>query len=82
MCAIMTFRNWVIFTVVCVAAAAYLALQSYPTLPLDSGTDPATLAAYQAAVIAHWLRYAAVGLGVPIVLLVIGRLVCGGKASA
>jgi hypothetical protein len=77
MCSIMTFRNWVIFTIVCAAAAAYMAYASYPALPLDSGTDPATLAAYQAAVIAHWLKFAAIGLGVPLVLLIVGRLACG-----
>lgn len=77
MCALMTFRNWLIFTIVCAVAAAALAWQSWPNLPLDSGVDPATLAAYQAAVIAHWIKYAAIGLGIPILLLIIGRVACG-----
>lgn len=82
MCAILTFRNWVVFTLVCAGVAAYLCYQSYPSLPLDSGMDPATLAAYQGAVLAHWIKYAVVGLGVPVVLLIVGRLACGGKRSA
>lgn len=77
MCALMTFRNWLIFTVICAGVAAYLALQTLPNLPLDSGVDPATLAAYQAAVIAHWIKYAAIGLGIPLLLLVVGRVACG-----
>lgn len=77
MCALMTFRNWVLFTIVCAGAAAALAWQNWPNLPLDSGVDPATLAAYQAAVIAHWIKYAAIGLGIPLLVLIIGRLACG-----
>ena len=71
MCALMTLRNWLLFTIVCAGAAAYLCYKSYPVLPLDSGMDPATLAAYQAAVIAHWIKFALVGLGVPLLLLVV-----------
>lgn len=82
MCAVMTFRNWVIFAVICAAIAAYVALNSYPSLPLDSGTDPATLAAYQAAILAHWLKYAAIGLGIPLLVLIAGRLACGSKGNA
>lgn len=81
MCAMMTFRNWVLFAVVCAGAAAALAWQSWPNLPLDSGVDPATLAAYQAAVIAHWIKFAAIGLGVPLLVLIVGRLVCGSRAE-
>jgi hypothetical protein len=77
MCAIMTFRNWAIFALLSAGAAAYLAWQSWPTLPLDSGMDPATLAAYQAAVIAHWIKFGAIGLGIPLLVLIIGRLACG-----
>jgi hypothetical protein len=77
MCAILTFRNWVIFALLCVAIAAALAWTRWPTLPMDSGLDPATLAAYQAEVIAHWLRFGLIGLGVPLLVLIIGRLACG-----
>ncbi len=72
-----TFRNWVLFLIVCAAAAAVLAWQTWPNLPLDSGMDPATLAAYQAAVIAHWIKFGAIGLGIPLLVLIIGRLACG-----
>jgi hypothetical protein len=77
MCALMTFRNWVLFLIVCAGAAAFFGWQSLPHLPLDSGVDPATLAAYQAAVIAHWIKFAAIGLGIPLLVLIVGRLACG-----
>lgn len=79
MCALMTFRNWLLFTLVCAGVAAYLCYASYPRLPLDSGVDPATLAAYQGEVIAHWIKYAAIGLGIPVLVGIIGRLACGGR---
>lgn len=76
MCAIMTFRNWVLFTVLCAAVAAFLAWRTWPSLPLDSGVDPATLAAYQVAVVAHWVKFGLIGLGIPLLILVIGRVAC------
>jgi hypothetical protein len=79
MCALMTFRNWVLFLIVCAGAAAFFGWQSLPRLPLDSGVDPATLAAYQAAVIAHWIKFAAIGLGIPLLVLIVGRLACGSR---
>ena len=79
MCALMTFRNWVLFLIVCAGAAAFLAWRSWPNLPLDSGLDPATLAAYQAAVIAHWIKFGAIGLGIPLLVLIAGRLACGSR---
>lgn len=79
MCALMTFRNWVLFTIVCAAAAAALAWHNWPNLPLDTGMDPATLAAYQAAVIAHWIKFGAIGLGIPLLVLIFGRLACGSR---
>lgn len=81
MCAIMTFRNWVIFALLCVGVAAFLGWQNWPRLPLDSGVDPATLAAYQAAVIAHWIKFGALGLGIPLLVLIIGRLACGKRPA-
>ena len=77
MCALMTFRYWLIFAILCAAAAAVIGWQNWPNLPLDSGVDPATLAAYQAAVIAHWIKYAAIGFGIPVLLLLVGRVACG-----
>lgn len=79
MCALMTFRNWVMFAVVCVGLAAFLGWQSVPALPLDSGVDPATLVAYQAAVLAHWIKFGLIGLGIPVLVLIIGRLACGSR---
>lgn len=79
MCALMTMRNWLLFTLLCAGAAGYLAWSTWPVLPLDSGIDPATVQVHQAAVMAHLLKYALIGLGLPLLLLIIGRVACGGR---
>lgn len=77
MCALMTWRNWLLFTIVCAGLSGYLAWQTWPNLPLDSGNDAETMAVRDAAVIAHCLKYALVGIGIPLLLLLIGRIACG-----
>jgi hypothetical protein len=77
MCALMTMRNWLLFTLVCAGLAGYLAWAGWPTLPLDSGVDPATVQVHQAAVMAHLIKHALLGIGLPLLVLIIGRVACG-----
>ncbi len=55
------------------AVAGYYCWQTWPHVPLDvSAVDPATVSAHQNAVIAHFVRYAAVGL-VPLFVVIVLR---------
>jgi hypothetical protein len=58
-----------------IAGSAYFCWQNWPILPLDmSGSDPATKAAFDAAVIRHVLRATLIGISVPSVLVALGWL--------
>lgn len=77
MCALMTWRNWLLFTIVCAGVSGYLAWQTWPILPLDTGYDAETMAVRNAALIAHCMKYALIGIGIPLLLLLVGRIACG-----
>lgn len=69
--------TWLVLSLVWLAGVGYLAWTTWPHLPLDvSQSDPATQAAFKAALRSHILLHAVAGLAVPAVAYVIGRLIC------
>ncbi|MBU2583415.1 MAG: hypothetical protein KJ622_17030 [Alphaproteobacteria bacterium] len=64
------FLIWLVVSTAWIATIAYIAWSAWPHMPLDiSQTDPATLAAYDSAVLMHAGRYAAVALLPPLIIL-------------
>jgi hypothetical protein len=77
MCSRAVFWAWLVASLIWIAAVALIAARGWPHMPLDvSAGDPATRAAYDRAVTAFALRQALAALLPPLVLLVIGGLVC------
>ena len=72
---ILTLRTWLIVSAVWAALMSLLCWETWPRLPLDSGTDPGTVAAHNSAVEFHAFQYATMGPLVPAALFVAGWLV-------
>ena len=67
---------WVVLAVIWFGGIAYVCLSIWPSIPLDiSANDPATRAAFARAVRAHVIRYTALGLAPPLLLLALGSLI-------
>ena len=62
-------------SLVWIAAIAYIGLRAWPVMSLDMAAgDPQVRAAYDAAVMAHVLRYALLAVAPPLALLLLARL--------
>ena len=72
----LVFFIWLVLSLGWVLAVGSFALQSWPYMPLDiSHTDPATLAAYDDAVLVHAGKHAAVALLPPLAMFVLARFI-------
>jgi len=69
------FWLWVIVSLLWAGAISYLCFTAWPHISLDLAKDPATIAAYNQAVMFHAARYAAIALVPPLLLLGLGRAV-------
>lgn len=74
--ALLSFKAWVIASLIWVTAFALLCWETWPRVPMDvSGNDPGTLTAYDAAVGFHVFQYATLGILGPLIALALGWLV-------
>lgn len=77
MCALFSFRNWFVLSLIWAGAMFYLAYTTWPHVPLDiSPIDPATVEAMRGALLKHALFYGLLGAGVPALGLLIKQLFC------
>lgn len=75
-------KAWLVVTLLWAVAVAAHGWSGRPLVPLDvSATDPATLAALEAATLRHWLAYAIAVLLPPLVVLAAARLTCRGRSG-
>lgn len=72
---LLSFRNWVLFSVLWAAFVGILAWSGWPRLPLDTGTDAATQGLLRAATRDHVLLHGGLAAMAPLVLLAVGWMV-------
>lgn len=69
---------WKVASLVWVAFIAWRTHAGWPAIPLDmGGADPATDAAYQAALLQHVARAVGLTVTVPALIYIVGRIGCG-----
>ena len=79
---LLSFRNWVVFSIIWALFVAFLAWSGWPRLPMDSGADVLTRELLGKATRDHALVHLGLAVVPPLVMLGIGRLMISLRGKA